>query len=62
MIEFSITEIVLFCWAILATGYALRYRQEQRAANMFLRAILSNKDLREHMVADFEEEFRHGVE
>jgi hypothetical protein len=55
MIEFSITEIALFCWAALATGYALRYRQEQRAADTFIKAILSNKDFREHIVADFEE-------
>jgi hypothetical protein len=31
MIEFSIGEIALFCWAVLATGYALNTRHEPKA-------------------------------
>jgi hypothetical protein len=55
MIEFSFTEIALFCWAVIATGYALRYRQEQRAADLFVRVILERKDVRDKLVAEFEE-------
>ena len=55
MIEFSLIEIALFCWAVLATGYALRYRQEQRAADLFVRVILERKDVRDKLVAEFEE-------
>lgn len=55
MIEFSLTEIALFCWAVIATGYALRYRQEQRAADLFVRVILERKDVRDKLVAEFEE-------
>jgi len=55
MIEVSITEIVLFCWAVLATAYALKYRQQEQGAKMFIRAILEDDKLRDTFVADFKE-------
>ena len=55
MIEFSFVEIALFCWAVLATGYALRYKQEARAADLFVRVMLERKDVRDKLVAEFEE-------
>jgi len=55
MIEFSLTEIALFCWAVLATGYALKYKQEARASDLFVRVILERKDVRDKLVAEFEE-------
>ncbi len=55
MIEFSLTEIALFCWAVLATGYALRYRQEARGSDLFIRVLLERKDVRDKLVAEFEE-------
>jgi hypothetical protein len=60
MIEFSITEIALFCWAVLATGYALRYRQEARASDLFVRVMLERKDVRDKLVAEYDE-FRASV-
>jgi hypothetical protein len=55
MIEVSITEIVLFCWAVIATAYALKYRQQEQGAKMFIRAIIEDKQLRDTLVADFKE-------
>jgi len=55
MIEVSITEVVLFCWAVIATAYALKYRQQEQGAKMFIRAILEDKQLRDTLVADFKE-------
>ena len=55
MIEFSFVEIALFCWAVLATGYALRYKQEARASDLFVRVMLERKDVRDKLVAEFEE-------
>jgi hypothetical protein len=55
MIEFSLTEIALFCWAVLATGYALKYKQEARASDLFVRVMLERKDVRDKLVAEFEE-------
>jgi hypothetical protein len=55
MIEVSVTEIALFCWAVMATAYALKYRQQEQGAKMFIRAILEDDKLRDTFVADFKE-------
>jgi hypothetical protein len=55
MIEVSITEIVLFCWAVLATAYALRYKQQEQGAKMFIRALMEDDKMRDALVADFKE-------
>jgi hypothetical protein len=59
MIEVSTTEIALFCWAVLATGYALRYKSEARGADVFIKVLLENKEVRDDVVAKFEQ-FRKG--
>jgi hypothetical protein len=59
MIEFSITEIALFCWAVLATGYALRYRAQAEGSDFLIRVILERKEVRDKLVADYAEEFGH---
>lgn len=40
MVEFSLTEIALFCWAVLATGYALKYKSRAEAADFFSRVLI----------------------
>ena len=57
MIEFSITEIALFCWAVLATAYALKYKQELRGANFFTRMLIERKEVRDQVVEAYEKEF-----
>jgi len=59
MVEFSLTEIALFCWAVIATGYALRYRQELRGANFFTRMLIERKEVRDQVVEAYEKEFGH---
>ena len=53
MIEVSITEIVLFCWAVLATASALKYKQQERGAKMFIQAMMEDDKMRDALVADF---------
>lgn len=53
MIEVSITEIVLFAWAVLATAYALKYKQQEMGAKMFIRAIMEDDKMRDALVKDF---------
>jgi len=53
MIEVSVTEIVLFCWAAIATGYALNYRQQERGAKRFIQAMMEDDQMRDALVADF---------
>ena len=55
MIEVAITEIVLFAWAIIATGYALKYKSEARGADVFIKVLLENKEVRDDVVAKFEQ-------
>lgn len=55
MIEVSITEIVLFCWAVLATAYALKCKQQEQGAKMFIRALMEDDKMRDNLVADFKE-------
>lgn len=55
MIEVSITEIALFAWAIIATGYALKYKSEARGTDVFIKVLLENKEVRDDVVAKFEQ-------
>lgn len=55
MIEVSVTEIALFCWAVLATAYALKYRQQEQGAKMFIRAIMEDDEMRNAIVSEFKE-------
>ena len=55
MIEVSLTEIFLFAWATLATGYACKYKAEERKANHFIKLILTDKEMRTKITEDFDE-------
>lgn len=57
MIEFSLMEIVLFCWAALATGYALKYKSRAEAADFFARMLIERKDVRDQVVQAYAKEF-----
>lgn len=59
MIEVSIAEIALFAWAIIATGYALKYKDGKYRADVFIHNLLKNKELRDELVADYEQ-FQKG--
>jgi hypothetical protein len=52
MIEFSITELALFAWAVLATGYAFKYVGECNMHRQMLMLFLENKEARERMLAE----------
>jgi hypothetical protein len=58
MIEVSMTEIALLVWAGLATAVAFHYRAQEGAAKDFIRAMCKHKDLRDRVVADYEEHMR----
>ena len=55
MIEFSIAELVLFVWAIIATGYALMYREKEHNQTVFVNALVSNKELRQDFFCKIDE-------
>jgi len=60
MIEFSLIEIALFCWAVLATAYAFKWKARAEGADLFIRVLLERKDVRDRVVAEFEE-FRQNA-
>ena len=54
MIEFSIGEIALFCWAVLATAYALKCKAQTESADLFIRVLLERKEVRDELVGQWE--------
>jgi hypothetical protein len=58
MIEVSMTEIALMVWAGLATAVAFHYRAKEDMARKFVHALLRDRELRDRVVADFEEHTR----
>ena len=55
MIEITLTDIALLVWAGIATAAAFHYRAQHEAARHFVHALLKDKDLRDKVVADWEE-------
>ena len=55
MIEVSITEIVLFAWAIIATGYALKFKQESQMGKRFVQALIEDEELRNRVITEYKE-------
>lgn len=45
MIEITVTEIVLFCWAVLATGFAFKAHDELAATKRFAGMLIENPDM-----------------
>jgi hypothetical protein len=55
MIEFTVNEFVLLCWAVVATAYAFKYKQERYMADRFIHELLRNKELRDDVVSKYED-------
>jgi len=61
MLEITFTEIVLFAWAVVATAMWLKYRDETKGAKLFIKAILSDDEMRETIVADYKRHMAREV-
>jgi len=53
MIEVSITEIVLFAWASIATGLYLKTKHEENMVRKLFMHLIENDEAREEMVKQF---------
>jgi len=53
MIEVSVSEVVLFAWASLATGLYLKARHEENMVRTLFMHMIENKEAREEMVKQF---------
>jgi len=54
MIEISISEIVLFAWAFIATGLYLKTKQEEHMVRKLFMHMIENKEARDEMVKQYE--------
>jgi hypothetical protein len=55
MIEVSITEILLFAWAILATAVAFKYHYANWHTVCMMKEILSDESVRNRAVKSWQE-------
>ena len=55
MVEFTTTEFVLLCWAVVATAYAMKWRDDKRMADRLIHEILCNEKLRDELVSKYDE-------
>lgn len=53
--EITYTEIALFTWAALATGFALKYREDELKTRFFLKLLIEDEKARNQMVHTYEE-------
>ena len=53
MIEFSITELALLVWALLATAFYVDTKREIRMANHFIRHLLDDDQERDRIVGEY---------
>lgn len=51
--EITITELVLFTWAIVATGFAYQYREQHQSLGFILNKVLEDENVRNDMVDKF---------
>ena len=54
MIEISISEIVLFAWASIATGLYLKTKQEEHMVSKLFMHLIENKEASDEMVKQYE--------
>lgn len=62
MLEITITEILLFTWAVVATAMWFKHRDDAKAARFFVQALLSDDEMREQVVIDYKRHMAMGGE
>lgn len=63
MIEITFTEVALFCWAVLATGYALKWHQNSQHVSKLLSLMIDHPEVRDQIAAAKEQFMKeHGHE
>jgi hypothetical protein len=54
MIEFTLTEMILFAWGIGATACAFKFHEDRTMARFFLQQIITDKDVRDKIVGAYQ--------
>lgn len=55
MIEVQLSEIFLWAWCIVATGFAIYYKNRDRMKTMVIMGLLHNDEARERIVKNFKQ-------
>jgi len=55
MIEVSLTDVLLFAWAAIATVYAFRFKEDAHMHKYVIHKILNDEKLRNEMVKGYAE-------
>ena len=61
MLEISLTELVLLCWAAFATAAWLSAKEDARVAKRMLAVFIEDAEAREEIVSKFEQ-FKKKIE
>lgn len=59
MIEFSVMELVLLVWAVIATHHYLTYKQRSLRAYGFIQVIFENKEARTKIFNEYDSKVNH---
>jgi hypothetical protein len=51
--EITLTELALFVWAAIATGFAYKFKEEKEQAGFILTKVLQDEDIRNDMVGKY---------
>ena len=51
--EITLTELALFVWAAIATGFAYKYKEEKDHLGFLFNKVLQDEGLRNDMIAKF---------
>lgn len=60
MIEISITDVLLFVWAGVATAYAFKYKEEALMHKFIIHKMLTDEKIRSDLVEGYKKTFVNG--
>lgn len=52
--EVTFSDVFLFSWAAIATGFALKYHHEAMMAKFFVRKLITDEKVRAELVGAYE--------
>jgi hypothetical protein len=58
MIEVSLTDVLLFAWAAIATVYLFKYKEEALMHKYVIHKMLTDEKIRGELIASYENNFK----
>jgi len=54
MIEMTVADMFLLTWAILASAFALRFYEQDKAKDRFVHVLINEKDARDRFFSEID--------